>query len=253
MNDQTILIDPMFGANASPIANKSTRRFSESALNIIDELPEIDLMLLTHDHYDHLDYDSIQKLKSKTKNYYVSLGVKRHLIRWGVDEKNIVEFDWWSEEIFSDIKITFTPTRHFSGRGITSLAKCLWGGWAFKTATENIWFSGDGGYGDHFKEIGERLGPFDFAMMECGQYGEDWPQIHMFPYESVQAALDAKVNIAMPVHWGGFNLSYQHAWYEPVEEFAKEAETKQLRYVTPAIGEIFQPETITQNWWAKYK
>ena len=253
LNNQTILIDPMLGDDASPIAPKKTKRFSDNSLNLIADLPEIDLMVLTHDHYDHLDYESIKRLKSKTKHYYVALGIKRHLIRWGVEEKNIEEFDWWGVKTFNGIDITFTPTRHFSGRGISSLAKCLWGGWVFKTATENIWFSGDGGYGDHFKEIGKRLGPFDFAMMECGQYCVDWPQIHMFPNECVQAAFDAYVKVAMPVHWGGFNLSYQHAWYEPVEEFVKYADKQSLDYITPSIGEIFKPTATTAQWWIKYK
>jgi L-ascorbate metabolism protein UlaG (beta-lactamase superfamily) len=253
LNNQTILIDPMLGSDASPIAPAKTKRFSNNSLNIINDLPEIDLMVLTHDHYDHLDYESIKRLKAKTNHYFVSLGIKRHLIRWGIDESRIEEFDWWDSRSFNNIKITFTPTRHFSGRGITSLAKCLWGGWAFKTATENIWFSGDGGYANHFKEIGKRLGPFDFAMMECGQYCDDWSQIHMFPNESVQAAIDSKVRVAMPVHWGGFKLSYQHAWFEPVEEFAKEAEIHSLPYITPQIGELFDATTTTKSWWTKFK
>jgi L-ascorbate metabolism protein UlaG (beta-lactamase superfamily) len=253
INHQTILIDPMLGGDASPIAPAKTKRFSGNSLGVINDLPEIDLMVLTHDHYDHLDLESIKRLKGKTRHYFVSLGVKRHLIHWGIDENKIEEFDWWDSKVFNDIKITFTPTRHFSGRGISSMAKCLWGGWVFKTASENIWFSGDGGYGDHFKEIGKRLGPFDFGMMECGQYCDDWADIHMFPKECVQAALDAKVEVAMPVHWAGFKLSYQHAWFEPVEDFAKEAEANHLRYITPVIGEIFDPSSNTKAWWVKFK
>jgi L-ascorbate metabolism protein UlaG (beta-lactamase superfamily) len=253
LGNQTILIDPMLGGDASPIAPTKTKRFSKDSLNIIDALPEIDLVLLTHDHYDHLDYESISRLKSKTKYYYVALGVKRHLIRWGVDEKMIEEFDWWDAKTFKGMNITFTPTRHFSGRGITSLAKCLWGGWAIRTESENIWFSGDGGYGGHFREIGKRLGPFDFAMMECGQYCDDWPQIHMFPNESAQAAIDANVKVAMPVHWGGFTLSYQHAWFDPVEDFVREAKARSLQYITPAIGELFEIASATKSWWMDYK
>ncbi|MCB0568733.1 MAG: MBL fold metallo-hydrolase [Phaeodactylibacter sp.] len=253
LNNQTIFIDPMLGGDASPIAPKKTRRFSENTLSLIDGLPEIGLMLITHDHYDHLDYESITKLKARTKHYYVALGLKRHLVRWGVDESSIEEFDWWDTRAFHGIQITFTPTRHFSGRGATSLAKCLWGGWALKTASENIWFSGDGGYAGHFKEIGERLGPFDLAMMECGQYCVDWAQIHLFPEESVRAAVDAKAKVAMPVHWGGFNLSYQHAWYEPAEDFARHAHSQSLAYVTPSLGEIFDGNTSTGPWWVEYK
>ncbi|MFT5513257.1 MAG: L-ascorbate metabolism protein UlaG (beta-lactamase superfamily) [Bacteroidia bacterium] len=172
MKGQTILIDPMLGDNASPIAPSKTKRFSENTLDIISELPEIDLMLLSHDHYDHLDFDSIQLLKGKTKQFFVAIGVKRHLVQWGIEADLITEFDWWDANTFSNIDITFTPTRHFSGRGLKDRARSLWGGWVFRTETDNIWFSGDGGYGDHFKEVGKRLGPFDFAFMECGQYNE---------------------------------------------------------------------------------
>ena len=207
-------------------------------------------MLLTHDHYDHLDYASIQKLKTKTKQYFVAMGVKRHLLSWGVSPELIIEFDWWDEKTFSDIKITFTPTRHFSGRGLTDRLKTLWGGWAFNTGNENIWFSGDGGYGEHFKEIGERLGPFDFAFMECGQYNDAWRPVHLFPDESVQAAIDVKAKKIMPVHWAGFNLSFQHTWSEPAEEFVKAAVGQNQDYVLPKIGEIFEVGLeVKEEWW----
>lgn len=253
INNKTILIDPMFGPDASPIGPKRTHRFSTDTLAIIDDLPEIDLMLLTHDHYDHLDFASIAKLKPKIKQAFVALGSKRHLVHWGVNETLIQEFDWWDTKIFHDIQVTFTPTRHFSGRGLTSMAKCLWGGWAMRSAQENIWFSGDGGYSYHFKEIGDRLGPFDLGLMECGQYCPDWAQIHLFPNESVQAAIDAKVNIAMPIHWAGFNLSYHHAWHEPAYEFVTHAQQKQLKHITPTLGEVFDLYTSTQRWWEEFK
>jgi L-ascorbate metabolism protein UlaG (beta-lactamase superfamily) len=250
MNEKTILIDPMLGANTTPIAPFPNKRFSENSLALIDSFPEIDLILLTHDHYDHLDFDSIQKLKHKCKKYYVALGLKRHLIRWGVDGDLITEFDWFNDQVFEGIRITFTPTRHFSGRGLSDRAKCLWGGWVFKTEEENIWFSGDGGYGDHFKEIGDQFGPFDFAFMECGQYNDDWRPIHMFPDESVQAALDAKVMKGMPVHWGGFSLSYQHTWAEPAEDFVKFSKEKSFDYLLPEIGQLFSyTDIIQEQWW----
>ena len=250
MNGKTILIDPMLGGDTTPIAPFDNKRFSDDSLSLIDDFPEIDLILLTHDHYDHLDFDSIQKLKHKTKKYYVALGLKRHLVRWGVEPNLITEFDWWDEQMLEDIKITFTPTRHFSGRGLTDRAKCLWGGWVFNTETENIWFSGDGGYGDHFKMIGERFAPFDFAFMECGQYNDDWRPIHMFPDESIQAAMDAQVQKVMPVHWAGFSLSYQHTWTEPADEFVKYAKQNDVDYLLPPIGKLFTYADILQEeWW----
>ena len=252
MEEKTILIDPMLGPNTTPIAPVATKRFSENTLSLIDDFPEIDLLLLTHDHYDHLDYASIQKLKSKTKKYWVALGVKRHLVSWGVSPDLITELDWWDTRDLGDIKITFTPTRHFSGRGLRDRLKSLWGGWAFKTEKENIWFSGDGGYGKHFKEIGERLGPFDFAFMECGQYNDDWRPIHLFPEESVQAAIDAKARKIMPVHWAGFSLSYQHTWPEPAEQFVEAAIEQKMEYAVPPIGKQFdQSCSESKKWWRR--
>ena len=250
MNNKTILIDPMLGSDTTPIAPFGNKRFSKNSLDLIDDFPQVDLILLTHDHYDHLDFDSIQMLKHKTKKYFVALGLKRHLIRWGVQADLITEFDWWNDTMLEDIQITFTPTRHFSGRGLTDRAKCLWGGWVFKTEKENIWFSGDSGYGMHFKLVGEQLGPFDFGFMECGQYNDDWRSIHMFPDESVQAALDAKVKKAMPVHWSGFALSYQHIWTEPADQFVAFSKEKELNYLLPRLGELFTYSDKIQNeWW----
>ena len=251
VNEKTILIDPMFGHNAAPVAPFKIKRFSENTLDIINQLPPIDLLLLTHDHYDHLDLDSMERLIPKTKQFYVALGCARHLMKWGVDAQQIQEFDWWDSKVFEDIQITFTPTRHFSGRGLRDRAKSLWGGWVIKTENENIYFSGDSGYGAHFREVGERLGPFDFGMMECGQYNENWHQIHMYPEEAVQAAIDAKASKIMAVHWAGFSLA-QHTWTDPIERFTKAAEELKIPASTPKIGELFSvKDVITEAWWEK--
>ena len=254
LKNKTILIDPMFGADAAPIAPFSIKRFNSVSTSIISDFPEIDLLIMSHDHYDHLDLKSIQLLKGKVKKYYVALGVGRHLISWGIDPAAITEFDWWEKHSFEDIEITFTPTRHFSGRGMRDRFKGLWGGWALKTDTENNWFSGDGGYGKHFKEIGDKLGPFDFAFMECGQYNKLWRPIHLFPDECIQAALDAKAKKIMPVHWGSFNLS-DHNWKEPVEQFVLACKRNNIPYRTPLIGEIITPILQEENnhWWEYLK
>ncbi|WP_053975469.1 MBL fold metallo-hydrolase [Mangrovimonas xylaniphaga] len=249
MQNKTLLIDPMLGPDAAPIAPFPVKRFSKNTLDLIEEFPEIDLVLITHDHYDHLDYKSIKKLRSKVKHFYVALGVGRHLEKWGVPNDQITEFDWWEKSSFEGIDISFTPTRHFSGRGLTDRAKCLWGGWAFKTPSENIWFSGDGGYGKHFKEIGDRLGPFDFGFMECGQYNQNWHLIHMFPKESVQAARDAKVQCIMPVHWAGFSLA-QHSWQEPMEAFLDAAQGNKSAHIHPKLGELVDYKNHENKvWW----
>ncbi len=253
LNDTTILIDPMLGSDASPIAPFAVRRFSRNMLDIIDELPHIDLMLLSHDHYDHLDLASIEKLKEKVGYYYTALGVARHLIRWGIAGDKVEELDWWDMRRFHDINITFTPSRHFSGRGLGDRFKSLWGGWALKTNKENIYFSGDSGYGSHFNTIGQQLGPFDLGFMECGQYNQHWHEIHMFPEESVQAAKDAKVKLAVAVHWGAFALAL-HSWKDPIERFVKEAKMKNLSFGSPRIGEMFTINSIgDESWWAKLK
>jgi L-ascorbate metabolism protein UlaG (beta-lactamase superfamily) len=249
---KTILIDPMLGADASPIAPFKTKRFSPDTLKLVDDFPTIDLMLLSHDHYDHLDLASLLKLKPKIRQYYVALGCARHLKHWGISESNIKEFDWWQHSVFEGIEITFTPSRHFSGRGLTDRSQSLWGGWAIKTPHENIYFSGDGGYGKHFKQVGDRLGPFDFGFMECGQYNENWHQIHMFPQEAVLAAKEAKVSKAMPVHWGAFALA-QHSWTEPAEQFVAAGRKDNLMVTAPPPGQIFGvTDTHDDAWWADH-
>ncbi|PHQ30149.1 MBL fold metallo-hydrolase [Leeuwenhoekiella nanhaiensis] len=250
INEKTILLDPMFGPDAAPISPFGSKRFSKNTLDLIDTLPPIDLMLLTHDHYDHLDMASIQKLIPKIKNYYVALGCGRHLEAWGVDAGQITEFNWWDAANFEGIEITFTPSRHFSGRGLGDRAKSLWGGWVFKTETESLYLTGDGGYGPHFKEIGERLGPFDYGFIECGQYGEKWRQIHMFPDESITAALDAQIKTGMPYHWAGFKLAL-HDWTEPAEEFVTYAAEKNFDYTLPLLGQVMHLDQPAQKseWW----
>ncbi len=251
LNGKNLLIDPMFGPNAAPISPFAVKRFSEDTLEIIDQLPPIDMVLMTHDHYDHLDYASIKLLKDKVGTWFVALGVSRHLEAWGIPSPTITEFDWWHSKEFQGIDITFTPSRHFSGRGLTDRSKCLWGGWVFKTADHSIYWSGDSGYDEHFKEIGEQLGPFDWGFMECGQYNEYWHQIHMYPEEAVQASIDSQVNVAIPVHWAGFPLSL-HTWQDPIERFTAEAKEKEQIISTPEIGEVValgaEPKT---HWWSE--
>lgn len=249
----TLLVDPMFGPDAAPIGPLKVKRFSENALDVIDKIPKIDAVLFTHDHYDHIDLKSIKKLMPKVDRWLVGLGIGRHLERWKVPSSNIAEFDWWEELDLNGVKITYTPSRHFTGRGPFDRQQTLWGGWAFKTDQQNIYWSGDGGYGEHYKEIGSRLGPFDHAFMENGQYNELWRQIHLHPEESVQAALDAGARLATPVHWAGFNLAL-HPWKEPIERFTTEAEKKGLQLSTPRVGQVMNlGDTGGEDWWSNLK
>lgn len=255
IENKVIALDPMFGPDCSPIAPFQTKRFSENTLSLIDDLPPIDVVLISHDHYDHLDLESIKRIKAKVKRYIVALGVKRHLIRWGISEHMIQEMDWYESIDIDNLKLTFTPTQHFSGRGLTDRSKSLWGGWVIESKEHKIWFSGDSGYCHHFEEIGQKFGPFDIGCMECGQYNPDWPDLHMFPEQSVRAAQKAGVRLAMPIHWGGFPLSYHHTWYDPVENFTRYAEENGLDYITPPPGAIFTIDTSASldRWWEKHK
>ena len=163
------------------------------------------------------------------------LGWGAHLLEWGIAEEKIQELDWWQEVKHDDLVFKCAPAQHFSGRGITDRMNTLWASWIIQSDNENIFFSGDSGYGDHFKEIGEKYGPFDFAMMECGQYNELWSDIHMFPEETVKAALDVRARRMMPIHWGAFKLA-MHEWTDPVERVVNKAKELDVEIVVPKIG-----------------
>lgn len=251
-NNKRVLIDPMFGDIASPLPFGSSR-FDYNNPIPIESFTDIDVVLISHDHYDHLDYPTIDKIKTNVKLFVVPLGIGSHLKSWGVAESKIIELDWWQEYQSGSFTFTSTPARHFSGRGITDNNATQWAGWAIKSSEANIFFSGDSGYGSHFKEIGEKLGPFDFAMIECGQYNESWHQIHMMPEESVTASKELGAKIAMPIHWGAFKLAL-HTWTDPVKRFVKESEKQGQQYITPTIGYRYQLNSEYKNteWWDKY-
>ncbi len=251
IRNKNILIDPMFGSVPSPHPALGTKRFSKELPIEIEKLPFVDAVLISHDHYDHLDYGSIKKLKDKVGLFYTPLGVGAHLREWGVESDRIVELDWWGEVSFDDLIFRCTPAQHFSGRGLTDRGKTLWSSWIIQSPSENIFFSGDSGYGNHFKAIGEAYGPFDLALIECGQYNELWHEIHMFPEETAQAGLDVRAKTIMPIHWGAFKLA-MHAWNEPVQRFTKSAEALGLEVITPKIGAAIDIQTINQKhsiWW----
>lgn len=251
MAEKNILIDPMLGEVPAPHPMLGTKRFSKELPIAIEQLPHIDAVVISHDHYDHLDYNSIQKLKSKVAMFYTPLGVSAHLQEWGVDKARIKELDWWQEVQHEGITFKCAPARHFSGRGFGDRFQTLWSSWVIQSEDTNIFFSGDSGYGDHFKTIGETYGPFDFAMMECGQYNKLWPEVHMFPEETAQAGLDVKAKRIMPIHWGAFKLA-MHTWTDPIERVAKKAKELQIDLVAPQIGEpvYIEADTKTQTpWW----
>ena len=256
IEERNILIDPVFSQRASPFSFMGPKRFSSSLPISVDKLPKIDAVIISHDHYDHLDYKAITKIKDKVKMFYTPLGVGVHLKKWGIEEERIVELDWWQEANADELKFIATPSLHTSGRKPNTTASTLWASWVIKSETESIYFSGDGGYDVHFKEIGERFGPFDFAMMECGQYNEMWPKLHMFPEQTVQAGIDVQAKQIMPIHWGAFSIS-SHSWTDPVERVIDAAKKAKLPLIIPIIGEpIIIQDTIKyseETWWKTIK
>jgi len=251
LDGKTLFLDPMLGRTPSPFPMLGGRRYSQRLPLEIDMLPSIDAVVLSHDHYDHLDYGTIKQLKHKVRRFIVPLGVAAHLERWGVDPSVITEHDWWDELVFEGIKLTCAPARHFSGRNIGDRNSTLWCSWVISGKQVNIYFSGDSGYGPHFKEIGDKFGPFDLTLMECGQYDERWAAIHMLPEQTVQAHIDVRGKTMIPIHWGAFTLAL-HDWTDPVERAAKAAEQRHAVMATPRIGETVRiggPQLPTFAWW----
>ena len=247
-----VLMDPVFGQYAAPHHWLGRKRFNEEMPITIEELTHIDAVIISHDHYDHLDYPSIRDLKDKVDHFFVPLGVANHLKRWKIADENISEMDWWQEEEFQGLKIVLTPSRHMSGRGLMDQSATLWGSWIIQNEDRNIYFSGDGGYGQHFKDIGEKYGPFDVGLMECGQYNELWADVHMMPEESVVAAMDVQAELIVPIHWGSFALA-THSWTDPIERITKAAEEMHVPIATPQIGETIMLEdplnAAYNRWW----
>lgn len=244
---KTLITDPIFH-DASPLPY-TVEAFKMTNTPKIEDLPELDVVLISHDHYDHLDYKGIQKIDAKVKHFYVPLGVKAHLQRWGVASGKITEMDWYESVNLGDVEIVFTPSRHFSGRGIWGRSKTLWGSWVVKSDELSVYFSGDGGYSPEFKVIGAKYGPFDIAFMEDGAYDKGWSQIHMTPEQAAQGAVDLNAKVLLPIHWGKFDLA-KHKWTDPIERISQAVKGTDVTLATPMIGETFKLNQIPQNeWW----
>ncbi|MEK4510702.1 MBL fold metallo-hydrolase [Paenibacillus sp. FSL K6-2524] len=237
MNGTTILLDPMFGKYSYPIPLFGSKRYNEKLPMEIEQFPHIDVVLISHDHYDHLDELSIKKLKDKVKLFCVPLGVGSHLERWGVDPHQIKEYDWWDEMNMNGIMLAATPAIHTSGRGMSDSNTTLWCSWVIKGKQTKLYFSGDSGYGPHFKQIGRQYGPFDITLMQCGQYDERWATTHMYPEQAIQAHLDVQGKVMIPMHWGTFTLAF-HDWTEPIERVLIAARDQGVEISTPRIGEM---------------
>ena len=247
-----ILTDPVWSERASFLTSIGPKRFFPPTLPL-EKLPPIDAIIVSHDHYDHLDKATIKKFVNSTIPFYCSLGVGGHLIKWGIPKSRITELDW-TDGIFiaNKLKITATPARHFSGRGIIGRQQTLWSSFVIQSSKHNIFFGADSGWYDGFKDIGDEYGPFDLTMLEIGAYGENWPDIHMGPINAVNAHLALRGNVMMPIHWGTFNLAL-HAWKEPIERLLPYAAEKNVTLFIPEPG---QPTEVTgaafnSKWWEK--
>ncbi|MBI9084940.1 MAG: MBL fold metallo-hydrolase [Desulfobacterales bacterium] len=243
-----ILTDPVFEKRISLVGPS---RFNGAVPVDIEAIGNIDVVVISHNHYDHLNKASICALKEKTQRFIVPLAVGALLEKWGVARDRIVELDWWEEYRFDD-QLTFvaTPAQHFSGRGLMDRNKTLWASWVVKGPTHRIFFSGDSGYFSGFKKIGEKYGPFDMTFMECGAYDPAWHAVHMFPEETVQAHLDLGGRVLHPIHWGTFNLSL-HSWFDPMERLSAAAALNNVTTALPVVGEttVYPARLPSRPWW----
>lgn len=248
---KTLLLDPMFGDASSPFPLFNSKRYSGAFSLEREDLQEIDAIIISHNHYDHLNYKSIMQLKDRAKHFYVPTGVAQYLIKWGVSPSKISEHNWWDEITFDTIKLVCAPARHFSGRSMTDRDCSLWCSWLILGQETKVFFSGDSGYAPHFKEIGDKYGPFNLTLMECGQYDPRWSAIHMLPEETVQAHMDVKGELLLPIHWGAFTLAL-HEWSDPIERVTKEAKRLEVKITTPQIGESITLKSTdypSSAWW----
>lgn len=251
INGKNILFDPVFSKRTSPVSFAGPKRFSDIPC-MPEALPEIDILIVSHDHYDHLDKASIKKLDSKVKKYVVPLGVERRLVKFGVKKEKISDMAWWEEINLEGFTIACLPSRHFSGRKLIDNFTTLWASWAIISDNLKIFECADSGWDSHFERIHEKYGDFDLAFMECGQYDLRWPSVHMTPEQSVDAARTLGTKNAFPIHWGAFVLA-RHPWDDSVSRFVRKAETlgEDFKVITPLIGQTVSLSNITdfQNRW----
>jgi L-ascorbate metabolism protein UlaG (beta-lactamase superfamily) len=248
-----ILTDPVWSMRVGPLSWVGPRRWFAPPI-AIDELPALDAVVISHDHYDHLDRGSVLALSARGVPFIVPLGVGAHLAYWGVPESRIVELDWWDRHQLGDLMVTCTPARHASGRTVLDNDAKLWAGWALTGAKHRVWFSGDTGLFPAMREIGARLGPFDLTLIEVGQYDAAWPDWHIGPEQAVRAHGMVRGKRMLPVHWGLLTLAY-HAWTEPIERALAAAKQAGAAIVTPRPGQSFEPDAPPplERWWPELK
>ncbi|SEW49615.1 MBL fold metallo-hydrolase [Chitinophaga arvensicola] len=252
LDGKNILVDPVLSQQASPMPGGG-KPFPGTNVTTAAALPQIDYLFISHDHYDHMDFETLKKLRTKVGKVICGLGVGSHLEYWGYSPEQIIEGDWWDAvDLGGGFSVVLTPARHFSGRSIWG-ANTLWTSYVLQTPSKKIYLGGDSGYDVHFKEIGDRFGPFDLAILENGQYDLSWKYIHMQPEEVIQATKDLDAKVLLPVHSSKFVLA-NHAWYEPLERISRLSISQHVPLLTPLIGEIVNLNALNTTptfWWKK--
>ncbi|KIA88422.1 MBL fold metallo-hydrolase [Kaistella jeonii] len=254
IDGKKILVDPVFSGNASPVSF-ITKAFPGADLYSTDDIPELDYLIITHDHWDHLDYKTVKELNLKVKWVITGLGTGEHLEYWNYDPKKIIELDWGENfDIGNGFKIYAETARHFSGRTFKR-NQAIWASFVFETPDKKIYIGGDSGFDDHFEKIGNKYGGFDLAILENGQYNKDWRYIHMMPEEFLIAAKNLKARRIIPVHNSKFVLALHH-WEEPMQKISVLNESENLRLITPKIGEKVyweDDQKLYDKWWNLYQ
>ena len=254
MGNRSILVDPILSMRSSPVGFAGPKRFSELPVTA-EGLPDIDVLFLSHDHYDHLDYRTILALKDRVGAFVVPLGLDVILTGWGVEEQKIHPLDWWESIELDGVTFTMTPSQHFTGRNPLKGNRTLWGGVYLSNGIHRVYYTGDGGYYDVFRAVREKLGAPDLMIAECGQYDAAWAKVHMFPEQTVQAGIDAEAGWLIPVHWGSFCIC-NHAWDDSIRRVTAAAEEKGLPVATPRIGQTVNFTDISsynERWWEQYE
>jgi L-ascorbate metabolism protein UlaG (beta-lactamase superfamily) len=249
-----VLTDPVWSERVSPSSWLGPKRFFEPPIPL-DELPSIDAVVISHDHYDHLDMATVKALSDRGTLFLVPLGVGAHLEKWGISASQVRELDWNENVLLGGVKFTATPARHFSGRGLTNGNSTLWASWVIAAPRHRVFFCGDSGFFGGFRDIGRDHGPFDVTLISNGAYDRTWPMIHMTPEDVVQAHVDVGGRLLLPIHWGTFNLAF-HDWNEPAARAVAAAAERGVSIVVPLPGQSVEPSCVADlprgEWWREH-